>query len=131
MLNQKAPSIRNARINHINKVKGIKIVNIMLKFKKISMAASLPILLIVGTVMLLKATFGAFSDKAGITMKNFKNVMTIIKNVVGALKRAFFDFFASLFGPAKDSEGAMGNVGSKVEAVSNVVARFANALSCI
>lgn len=103
-----------------------KIVNLAFKFKKIAMGISIPLLLVVGTVMLLKATFGSFSDKAGNTMKNFQHVLKVIKSVVDKLKRAFFDFFASLFGPAKNSGQAMGNVGKKVESVSNIVARFAN-----
>jgi phage-related protein len=104
-----------------------KVISLLTRTKMAFFGVTVPILLVVGAIFLLKRTFKAWGDQSTGVAANFKKAFAAIMAVVGMLKAAFFDFFASLFGGAKDSAGATSNIGKTMTKVAKTVRVFAEA----
>jgi phage-related protein len=102
-----------------------KVIGLLTKTKMAFFGVTLPILLVVGAIFLLKKTFSAYGDKTTGVAENFKKAFAAIMVVVNLLKRAFFDFFASLFGGAESSGQATGNIATVVTKVAEATRKFA------
>ena len=104
-----------------------KVIGLLTKTKGAFFGITIPIMLVVGAIFLLKKTFSAYGDKTTGVAENFKKAFAAVMVVVNLLKRAFFDFFASLFGGAEDSGQATGNIALIVTEVAQKVRKFAEA----
>jgi phage-related protein len=102
-----------------------KVIGLLTKTKLAFFGVTLPILLVVGAIFLLKKTFSAYGDKTTGVAENFKKAFAAIMVVVNMLKTAFFDFFASLFGGAESSGQATGNIATTVTKVAEATRKFA------
>jgi phage-related protein len=102
-----------------------KVVGLLTRTKMAFFGVTAPILLVVGAIFLLKRTFKAWGDQSTGVATNFKKAFAAIMAVVGMLKAAFFDFFASLFGGAESSGAATENIGKTMTKVAKTVRVFA------
>jgi phage-related protein len=102
-----------------------KVIGLLTKTKGAFFGVALPIMLVVGAIFLLKKTFNAWKDSSTGVAENFSKAFKAIMAVVGMLKTAFFDFFASLFGGAESSSGATANIGKTMTTVAETVRKFA------
>jgi phage-related protein len=102
-----------------------KVIGLLTKTKGAFFGVTIPILLVVGAIFLLKKTFSAYGDKTTGVAENFKKAFAAIMVVVNMLKTAFFDFFASLFGGAESSGQATGNIATVVTKVAEATRKFA------
>lgn len=102
-----------------------KVITLLTRTKGAFFGVTLPIMLVVGGIFLLKKTFNAWKDQSTGVAENFGKAFKALGAVVTMLKAAFFDFFASLFGGAEDSNGATANIGRTVSKVAETVRKFA------
>jgi phage-related protein len=102
-----------------------KVISLLTRTKAAFFGISVPIMLVVGAIFLLKRTFSAYGDKTTGVAENFKTAFKAVMAVVGMLKRAFFDFFASLFGGAESTGQATGNIATIVTKVAETTRKFA------
>jgi|694.fasta_scaffold00117_56 phage-related protein len=102
-----------------------KVIGLLTKTKGAFFGVTIPILLVVGAIFLLKKTFSAYGDKTTGVAENFKKAFAAVMVVVNMLKTAFFDFFASLFGGAESSGEATGNIATVVTKVAEATRKFA------
>ena len=102
-----------------------KVITLLTRTKGAFFGVTLPIMLVVGGIFLLKKTFNAWKDQSTGVAENFGKAFKALGAVVTMLKAAFFDFFASLFGGAEDSNGATANIGKTVSKVAENVRKFA------
>jgi phage-related protein len=104
-----------------------KVITLLTRTKLAFFGVTLPIMLVIGAIFLLKKTFSAYGDKTTGVAENFSKAFKAIMAVVNMVKRAFFDFFASLFGGAESSGEATGNIADAVTNVAEKVRKFAEA----
>ena len=105
-----------------------KVISLLTKTKGAFFGVTAPIMLVVGAIFILKKTFKAWESSSMGVVDNFKLAWKSISNIIGTLKAVFFDFFASLFGNSKKTDGATKSIGSAMTKVAKTVREVAQAI---